>query len=261
MRLALSNVASVVVVSALAAYGQATSQQPTFDAAPVKASAPGMPSSFQTNPAALTARNYSLQFLIPYAYHIAVYQLSHTPQWMNSQKYDIAARAPAGSSEGQLRLMLQALLVERFKLAFHHEKKELPVYALVVAKEGFKLKAEKREKQDGDGRVGAGRGRAMGQMVSSSELAETLSLFVDRPVLDQTGIEGLFNFSLRWTPDEMELPSGVTSPAQTNPAEAPAEPLSIFAAIQEQLGLKLIAQRASVDMFVVDHVDQVPTKN
>ncbi|SPE23705.1 conserved exported hypothetical protein [Candidatus Sulfopaludibacter sp. SbA3] len=221
-----------------------------FEAASVKPSVPGTPSSFQTNPAAFTARSYSLQFLIPYAYHVAVYQLAHMPQWMTSEKYDIAARAPAGSSEDQLRLMLQALLIERFKLAFHRETKELSVYALVPAKEGFQLKVEKREKQEGDGRVGAGRGRAIGHMVSSPELAETLSLFLDRPVLDRTGIDGLFNFSLHWTPDDAEHQAG----------DQPGSP-PITAAVQEQLGLRLVAQRAPVDLFVIDHVEQVPAKN
>jgi uncharacterized protein (TIGR03435 family) len=111
---------------------------------------------------------------------------------LDSNKYDTIARALAGSSEDQVRLMLQQLLVERFKLQFHREHKNLAGYALVLAKGGPKFTIEKKPDQPGkdDGRVGAGRGMASGHMVPASLLALTLGFYLGRPVLDQTGIDG-----------------------------------------------------------------------
>jgi uncharacterized protein (TIGR03435 family) len=157
-------------------------------------------------------------------------------------------------------LMIQTLLAERFKLTFHRERKELPVYALVSAKDGPKFQVEKREERDGDGKIGAGPGIVNGHMVSSSVFAQTLSLFLGRPILDQTGIDGLFNVGLKWIPDETEKQFGPSPPVETHSAELSAGP-SLFIAIQEQLGLKLVSQRASVEMFVIDHVEQTPTEN
>ena len=125
----------------------------TFEAASVKPTLAGTQPSFQTDPAGLTARSYSLRFAIPYAFDIKVFQISGAPDWLDSQKYDIIARAPAGTSKDQIRLMLQQLLIERFKLTFHREKRDLTVYAVVVGKDGPKVHVEKREKQDGDGRL------------------------------------------------------------------------------------------------------------
>jgi len=229
------------------------------DAASVKRnnSAEGR-SEFHISPNGVTISNYRLQFLIPNAFHIAVYQMAGAPPWMDINKYDIVARAPEGASEDQIRPMLQQLLAERFGLRFHREHRDLPAYALVLAKDGPKFKTEKRDIQPEDNRAGAGRGMARGHMIPASTLAETLSLYLGRPVIDKSGIEGLFNFELRWTPDETQPQLGGASTA-TPPVDV-AGP-SLLAAIQEQLGLKLIAQRTSVDMFVIDRLWEVPTGN
>ncbi len=190
---------------------------PAFEAASVKPSNPDASDkriSFQTNPGGVRIMNEQLNFLIPYAWKIAVYQVTGGPAWFDSSKYDIVARAPDGSSEDQLKSMLQTLLVQRFGLKFHREQREMPVYALVSGKDGPKFQVEKRAPQDGDGKVGAGRGQAHGHMVSSSVFAQTLSLFLGRPVLDQTGIDGLFNFDLKWAPDETQRQPGPAPPAE-----------------------------------------------
>jgi uncharacterized protein (TIGR03435 family) len=234
-----------------------------FEVASVKRNnTPEARSEFHTNPDGVTITNYRLRFLIANIYKIALYQLAGAPQWLDSNKYDIIARAPKGSSEDQLRLMVQQLLVDRFGLKFHRERKEVIGYAVVLAKGGPKFAIEKKPDEPGkdDGRVGAGRGMARGHMVSSAVFASALSLYLERPVLDQTGIDGLFNFELRWTPDETEAqPGGAPFPARV-PSPDPAGP-SLFVAIQEQLGLKLVTQRSQIDMFVIDHLQQIPTEN
>jgi uncharacterized protein (TIGR03435 family) len=209
--------------------------------------------TFKTTPNGVTITNYRLQFLIPNVYGVPVYAVSGAPEWWSSNKYDIVARAPEGSSDEQLRLMIRQLLVDRFKLKFHREQKELAGYALVIAKVGLKVKVDKGERHEGDGRAGAGRGHIGGQMISSDVLANVLSLYLLRPVVDETGIDGAFNVDLKWTPDA--APS--LASASTDEMQGP----SLFAALQEQLGLRLVSRRASVEMFVIDHVEAVPTEN
>jgi bla regulator protein blaR1 len=236
---------------------------PAFEVASVKRNnSAESRSEFHTNPDGVTITNYRLRFLIPYAYGITVYQMVGAPQWLDSNKYDIVARAPKGSSEGQLRLMVQQLLVDRFGLKFHRERKDMSGYAVVLTKDGPKFTIEKKPDQPGkdDGRVGAGRGMARGHMVSSAAFAQALSLYLERPVLDRSGIDGVFSFELRWTPDEMEPQLGGTPLLGAAPSTDPAGP-SLLAALQEQLGLKLVTQRSQIDMFVIDRLQEMPTEN
>jgi uncharacterized protein (TIGR03435 family) len=239
---------------------------PTFDAASVKQNTSPEPrSEFHTNPDGVTITNYRLQFLIPYCFRIAVYQMAGVPPWLSINKYDIIARAPHNSSEDQLRVMLQQLLADRFKLKFHREHRDVTGYALMPAKDGPKLIVERRESHEGDGRIGAGRGVARGHMITASQLAEALALYLERPVLDQTGIDGLFNFELHWTPDETQPqlgpPQAPGAPPGAPPPDQPTTWPSLFAAVQEQLGLKLIGERTSIDMFIIDHLQETPTEN
>jgi uncharacterized protein (TIGR03435 family) len=236
---------------------------PTFEVASVKRNnSPGGRSEWRTNPDGVTITNYRLRYLIPNVYNIAIYQIAGAPQWLDSNKYDIIARAPKGSSKEQLGLMLQQLLVDRFGLKFHRETRDVSGYAVVLAKGGPKFAIEKKPDQPGkdDGAVGAGRGMARGHMVSSAVFAQVLSIYLERPTLDHTGIDGLFNFELRWTPDETEpQPGGAPSPSGA-PSADPAGP-SLIAALQEQLGLKLVKQRSAIEMFVIDHLQEIPTGN
>jgi uncharacterized protein (TIGR03435 family) len=236
---------------------------PTFEVASVRPNnSLESRSEFHVTPDGVTITNYRLRFLIPYAYKIAVYQMTGAPQWLDSNKYDILARAPKDSSEDQIRLMVQQLLIDRFGLKSHRERKEVSGYAVVLSKDGPKFTIEKKPDQPGkdDGRVGAGRGMARGHMISSALFAQALSLYLERPVLDQTGIDGLFNFELRWTPDETEPQlGGPALPAGTHSTDL-AGP-SLITALQEQLGVKLVKQRSEIDMFVIDHLQEVPTEN
>ena len=147
--------------------------------------------------------------------------------------------------------MMQTLLAQRFHLTIHRETKEQSVYALVVGKGGSKL----QEVEPGEGRFQMNKGQIRAQKAPLFAFAERLSQFVDRPVLDMTELKGAFDFTLEWAPESgtgiPEGPGGEAASASTGP--------SIFTAIQQQLGLRLEARKASVEVMVVDRADRVPT--
>jgi uncharacterized protein (TIGR03435 family) len=227
----------------------------------------------------LNATNLSVRQLIVTAYRIKDSQLSGGPAWIDSEHYDISAKAEGPATPEQLQLMMQTLLADRFKLSLRHETKEMPVYALVVAKDGPKLhenkEAEKaREEAKSDavkpGSANApgakgqfmrmGRGLLSAQGAPLNTLADSLSRLLGRVVLDKTGLTGLYDFELKWTPDESQAqmfkgPDGGDS-APPPDASGP----TIFTALQEQLGLKLESQKGPVEVFVIDHVEK-PTEN
>jgi uncharacterized protein (TIGR03435 family) len=190
------------------------------------------------------------------AYHIQPYQLA-APSWMESELFTVNARVPAGTTVEQLRLMQQGLLEERFKLVFHHESKEMPRCELVVAKGGPKLKTSVGEPTDADGREPSatitpdGRVSARYSDLSMAELAAILSKQVHLPVIDATGLQGKFDFTLSWAMDRGE-PSAA-SDGNSGP--------TVFSALQEQLGLKLEQKKGPVDRLVIDHAEKVPTGN
>jgi uncharacterized protein (TIGR03435 family) len=150
--------------------------------------------------------------------------------------------------------MLQKLLADRFKLTLHRTTKEFPVYELVTAKNGPKLK----EVEAGGSNTNSGRGHMTATRISMQRLSEFLSRQVDRPVLDMTGLKGVFDLTLDWTPDES---LSAKKPGEGEVAiDAPKSP-SLLTALQEQLGLKLQARRAPIEILVVDHAEKVPTEN
>jgi uncharacterized protein (TIGR03435 family) len=151
--------------------------------------------------------------------------------------------------------MLQPLLEERFKLKVHRETREMPEYRLVIAKGGSKLREYRKE--DGDTRqmgTRIGRGLIDAHGTEFNELVFFLRSELGRPVIDATGLTGKFDFKLEWVPDESQPNSGGDAP----PPDATGA--SIFAAIQEQLGLKLEAMKGPVEMLVIDHVEK-PSEN
>jgi uncharacterized protein (TIGR03435 family) len=212
------------------------------------------------------ARRATLKSLIGEAYNLrgpdADKMISAGPNWLETDRFDVEAKAPEPATEGELHLMLQALLAERFQLKMHRSPKERGGCALVIAKGGPKLKASPaQEERKGLWRLNGG--PLVGQAASMSQLAKTLSGPVGRPVTDETGLGGTYDFTLRWTPDESEpdwlaaLPPEVR--AQLPPREAPTGP-SIFTALQEQLGLKLETRKVTIETLVIDHVER-PSEN
>jgi uncharacterized protein (TIGR03435 family) len=243
--------------------------QPAFEVASVKPAPPPTDNRMRVGMSGDAGRvnfsNVTLINIMTRAYSVKDKQISG-PDWLKSERYDIVATLPTGASRDQIPLMLQTLLADRFKLTLHRETKVLPIYALVVGKNGPKLHEADAE---GGLRISMGpKGRKMAGSVSIARLADTLSAFMDRPVLDMTELKGNFDIDLDWKPDENQ-PSpfgggGIRSPEgaeEKQTARDSADAPSIFTAVQEKLGLKLEVRKSPVEILIIDHAERVPTEN
>jgi uncharacterized protein (TIGR03435 family) len=294
VRLAVAVLCVVGVVHTLAAQ---TSPSPAFEAASVKPNnSTPLGRRFGVPGDRFVATNETLWTLVAVAYGepgflpqpLANYQIAGGPNWINSDRFDVEAKAAGDvvrGTEGTRRkqLMLQTLLAQRFKLAVHHETRDMPVYALVPARRdrmlGPKLRrtdvdcvALRRSPNYRPGPVfgtpafdpanhdvcGAGvsiAGILKGGM-TMADMAVTFSRWMDKAILDRTGLTGTFDVELQFSseglPGAPGPPPGVERPPNDNP--------SIFTAVQEQLGLKLESTRGPVDILVIDHAEK-PTEN
>ncbi|MDR3698072.1 MAG: TIGR03435 family protein [Candidatus Sulfopaludibacter sp.] len=229
----------------------ALAQTPAFEVASIKPNYSGRNGSdSDDHEGVLTANNLSLKRLIMRAYQVRDYQVMG-PDWLDSERFDIAAKPPSAADSEQLNLMLQSMLVDRFKLAVHHDTKVFPVYGLLVAKGGLKVKeVEDTGNHDNRGK----RGQFIGLQCSMARFAEQMGRNMDRPVLDMTGRKGVFNLTLNWMPEEAQVAKEESrADVQTYPP--------LLTALQEQLGLKLEPKKAPLDVLVIDHVERVPTEN
>jgi uncharacterized protein (TIGR03435 family) len=180
---------------------------------------------------------------------------------MGKDKFDIEGKpdTPGTPSVEQSRVMLRKLLADRFQLKFHHAKKELSAYVLKVTKGGPKLTQDMGDPKGLPGLFGHGLGVLSVRNATMGDFASTMQdPVLDRPVVDQTGLTGKWDFTLKWTPDETQYAvlGGYKAPA----AESADAPPDLFTAIQEQLGLKLESTKAPVDVLVIDHVER-PSAN
>ena len=203
-----------------------------------------------------TTTNSTLADLIVFAYGVHPKQLIGAPAWIESEKYDISVKPdlPGLPSVNQLRTMLQKFLADRFQLAFHRDKKELSAYALTVAKSGVKFsKSEAAGNLPGIG--GTGPGGIFVRNATMEDFAGFLqSRVLERPVVDQTGLSGRYDFQLKFTPDAAQmLQFGPNAPP---PPSGPDAPPDLFAAVQQQLGLKLESTKAQVDVLVIDKAEK-----
>ena len=200
--------AALVVLQTARAFGQGT-PAPAFEAASIKPSTaePGSGSGIPTKTGSISARNVTLKRCIRGAYDVQESQIVGGPKWAGEDRYDIDAKAAGPAGDRELMAMLQSLLSERFKLAFHRETRELPGYALVVGKSGLEAK---RSQPDADSRSNASRVAIDCEACAMRQLAQKLSEVIHLPVADLTGVEGAFDFQLKWTPDDMQAkpPSG-----------------------------------------------------
>ncbi len=219
-----------------------------FDVASVKANKSGLfTSSLERSGGQLTLRNASVRECIELAYGILDrhYALAG-PTWLDSDRYDIVAKASATTPRDQLLLMLRKLLADRFDLKVHREKRQLRVYALVVARGGPKMKAASGVRSN----FTFGVGHVTAAELSMAEFADRLSgpvFQLGLPVIDSTGLRGTFDFTLDWSAGDAE-------------AEPTAKP-SLFTGIEEQLGLKLKTTKSQVAIWVVDHAERVALEN
>ena len=278
--------ALIGLVSALQLLGQSqqdATPSPTFEVAAIKPDRSGdfrFSVGFQAG--RFTASGMTAKALIEYAYELKDDQISGGPSWIDSERFDIDAKMEDSRIEAlrklsqeeqrkQNRQALRSLLADRFHLRVSHQTKEMPVYALEVAKGGPKLSPTSVKLPDpgGTNSPGPPKGALMrmgpGELVVTAahtwDLAEGLSRLPEiggRVILDKTGLTGSYDFTLKWTPSQQMFAPGAVGPEAPPPPD-PSAP-SIFTAVQEQLGLKLESQKGPVDVLVIDHIEQ-PSSN
>ena len=282
------------------ACGIASGQIPaglTFEVASVKRTPPPEPGARvfygpprggpgTSDPGQVTWTNAALRNILMTAYDVQTFLVT-APDWMNTERYDIVAKVPAGATKAQVNVMWQNLLKERFGMVLHHESKEFPIDELTIAKGGSKLKETEdpniepftpaagplqatkngRPQLNGSGAIMSifpGPNGATASMVARglpvSEIAIRLANSVRRPVIDKTGLTGKYDFVLEFTPDlsGMALPAGFSA-QEGNNASDPGT--NIASAVEKQLGLKLTSTKGQLDVIVVDHAEKVPTEN
>jgi uncharacterized protein (TIGR03435 family) len=238
-----------------------TDATPAFEVATIKPSQPNLPGkAFTMRGKEVLTLNTSVGDLIVFAYGLHPKQIVGGPSWIETEKFDITGQpdAPGRPNVSQFKIMVQKLLADRFQLAFHRDKKELSAYALTVAKSGSKL-----TKSEAGGNLPSLGFPKLGLLparnANMEEFAQLLQGSVlDRPVVDQTGIAGRFDFTLTWTPDPTQFTGlGVTVPP---PSDDPTAPPDLFTAIVQQLGLRLEATKAQVGVVVIDKLEK-PSEN
>jgi uncharacterized protein (TIGR03435 family) len=247
---------SQVETSAARLPAMAADASPGVEVAAIKPSNSDLPGNyFLIQPRRLSIGRNSVRRMICWAYDIHPDQIIGAPRWINTELFDIVA-IPDGDGQPsyrQYKLMLQKLLADRFKLSFHHESRVFAVYAVTIAKGGPTMTPTKSvdpNAQPGmfinDTADWPGSNVSMRDFVSMMQR----NILPDRPVVDQTGLTGRYDFVLRWTPDD----------APPSFKERPDAPPGLFTAVQQELGLKLESTKAPVDVLVVDGVER-PSAN
>jgi uncharacterized protein (TIGR03435 family) len=259
---ATSDTAWTIPTPPAAATPMAANANPAFEVATIKPSNPDAQGRVITvrGRQVLTV-NTTVSNLLAFAYGLHARQIAGAPDWFETEKYDVTGQPDVEGVPNveQIRILLQKLLADRFSLAFHREKRELSVYALVVGATGPRLTKSEGDPNGLPSLLFRGLGTLPGRNATMGDLASVMQAAVlDRPVVDQTGLSGRFDFTLTWTPDETQFASmGIRVPP---PAGDPSAAPGLFTAIQEQLGLKFESTRAPVDVLVVDRVDR-PSAN
>jgi uncharacterized protein (TIGR03435 family) len=228
----------------------ATPQQ--FDVSTVRPSSadPASSSGITTGNGRIHGENVTLKRCIMGAYGVGQHQIVGGPDWMDSEHFDIQAKVDQPIDDDVLMVMLQGLLADRFKLALHRETKTASAFVLEVDKKGSKL--EKAEGGDSNTTTSASKIGGITMSIKNTDMdsfCRILARTMDLPVVNNTQLKGLFNFTLHWTPDT----------ATPSKHEA-ADDVSIFTALPEQLGLRLRSAKAPVEVLVIDHIEK-PSEN
>lgn len=236
----------------------AADADPAFAVATIKPGDPNRRRLYSIQSTEVMTVSTTVRDLITFAYGVHAAQISGAPAWVESDKFDIRGKPEGGGRPNpiQFKRMLQKLLTDRFQFAFHRENKSVPVYALTVGKNGPKLTRSEADNPIPN-LIPRGPGNLPARNVTMEEFAGNLqNAVVDRPVIDQTGLKGRFDFQLQWTPDSPQA-AAVRGPGEppTPPAGADTQP-DLFTALQEQLGLKLASTKAEIDVLVIDRVEK-----
>ena len=254
-----STIRSAVCASAIMLTGADAPCQ-TFDVATVRPNRTGKGGgNLAASPGMLTIRNLPLRVIIGAAHGIAGYQISG-PQWLEQERFDIIAKADASvTDEDEMLPLLQPLLAERFHLTMHRYPRQLHAYVLMVEANGPKL--ETADAGGGTGLPFKKANKSAGSRIRSANLtmpqfAEILSRRLGRPVLNLTGLTGAYRVTLEWAAE-----NNVTKPGKMGKAKQDRDGPSIFTALHEQMGLRLQARKAPVEIFVIDHIEKTPTAN
>jgi len=265
----LTLLAAIVAASAVL---HAQSGEPSFDAVSIKRNTSASRSSSMglSNGLAFNMTNVAMLAAVSQAYPVKNQEIVGAPDWLRTDRYDVVAKAPGKPTDDEVRAMLRTMLKERLRLAVHIEQRDVPVYALVVVRTGYN--GLKPFTQDCDA-IRAARETAVKSGtppappalgtappcgyswstaiysggITMETVASMLGGIAGRAILDRTGLTGRYEFTLRFAP-----PGATTT--------QPDDPPDLFTALQEQLGLKLDAQRAPLDTLIIDHVER-PDEN
>jgi uncharacterized protein (TIGR03435 family) len=232
---------------------------PAFEVATITSSDTYAPSFFRNSGRHCTAHNISVGLLISYAYGLPMKQIVDGPESLLAMHFDVDGVPDIEGHPNlrQTRLMYRRLLVSRFNLAFHYEFRELPAYTIQVAKGGPKLTVTTQKPGDSATLSVVPYFALTARNASIADFAKDMKNFMDKPVVDQTGLKDRYDFELRWTPYDYQT-YGPNDPAPSH--SDPNTPPGIFTAIQEQLGLKLVPAKARVRFMVIDDIE-TPSEN
>ena len=284
---------ATLAVAARAVFAQPADARLAFEAASIKQFPEGSSISMSgcqggpgtQTPTRINCEHVTLKSLLMRAYGVKNQEIAG-PGWIDSTHFNLLIRVPEGATKDQATTMYRNLLADRFQLALHHETKPMTAYALTVSKNGARLKEYDPAAKDDDtpppgGKLPTGddgfpvlrrsilsrapivlyvggRSRLQGVNMKIGKLAESLSGQLDQLVTDETGLTGSYDITLYWTPDA-SLPSG-RAPGDT-PQEATAPETGLFPAIEQQLGLKLVAKKVPRDTLVIESAVKTPTEN
>ena len=287
------------VLACAGAFGQAAPPRLEFEVASIKPTADAaLGATAQVNigvhidGAQIRCNYLSVADYIRIAYKVKNYQVTG-PDWIDGARFDIAAKLPAGATRDQVPEMLQSLLADRFGLKLHRDKKEFPVYALVVGKNGVRMKESPVDADEagvdpskaplnvnasgsaagttidfGKGSsLAFGNNRFEGRKITMTSLADTLSGFLEKPVVDMTDLKPSYDFQLEVTPEDYQVmlirsavQAGVVLPPQALRLLDGPSGDSLLTAL-DKMGLKLESRKAPLDLLVIDHVLKTPIEN
>ena len=242
-------------------------QETEFEVAEVRPSKPGTQESYEMKNGRVQAFGLTMKDLVGFAYNLEDYMLPGGEKWLDSDQFDIIAKADPTIPDGTLRAMLRTLLAERFHLQSHFEEQSITVWALTAPKGKTKLKATTGEEHAGctrtpkdGGFTYSCRNSTMGQFADRLP-GSAVGYLSGHPMVDLTGLTGSYDFDITWSPPGRVYGRGGLPEGGATTAAAPSGALTVFEAIDKQLGLKLSPDRHSMPVLVIDHVDRTPADN